>query len=352
MTNSDVTSESSHVSSLVSRTRRARVRRARHKQDGLLAAAYARIVLLEERVAAFQTLSASDCSLVRKSPSSSRRLESLDCAGSDHHVKSQLGRELGNGIVGVDPAKLAVEVAACIDSSSLSGHDSSPWLSSAACLAAHDPAIAAVKCKGMLVRCGTVSDFDVSVLDQPVVPPPLLQCFADQHVQTNTSSPQPRCFVVVEPLCPLLDAQASTIALLCGRLDALLARGVMGLYGSGSLLNVDADVFVPSGGNGVVGVGALRLDAPHFPRHRLGFIGLGDLASVSSASKFANHVCTHELNIITESDAPSAPCLVLPEREPDCTESHSHTPTSNSESVEDVTPTQALGGVAHDCNQQ
>ena len=195
-------------------------------------------------------------------------------------------------------------------------------LSSAACLAAHDPAIAAVKCKGRLLRFGTVSDFDVGVLDRPVVPPPPLQCFADQQVQTITSSPQPKCFVVVEPLCPLLDAQASTIALLCGRLDALLAHEVMAFSGSRSLWNVDAKMFVPSGGNGVVGVGALQSDAPHIPRHRLCFIGMGDLARVSSASKFSYHVCSRELNNISGSD------------------------------VEDVTPTRPLGGVPHDCNQQ
>lgn len=76
-----------------------------------------------------------------------------------------------------------------------------------------------------------------AVLDQlwqPVPPPPECRAErADKH------------FVIVEPISELLEVQASTIALLCGKLEALQATSDWPVF-SPSPLSADAAEFVPN----------------------------------------------------------------------------------------------------------
>jgi hypothetical protein len=124
---------------------------------------------------------------------------------------------------------------------------------------------------------------------------------------------------------------------------------------TGSIWNLKAEEFIPSvnvDADVTIVAAALQSDAPNaIPRNRLGLIGLWDLARVASASHFSYLVCSHELEIACRGAA-CAPSHALPVRKSDCTASHSRTLTSHCESVVDVPPTQLLGGVAHNCNQQ
>ena len=160
-----------------------------------------------------------------------------------------------------------------------------------------------------------------------------------------------KCFIVVEPLCPLLDAQADTIALVCSSLDALGA-GEEFLHGTGALWNLEAEQFTPNVDADVALVATLLSDAPNaIPRRRLGFIGSWDLARAASTSHCCYLASSHELEIARRGAA-CARSHVLPVRKPDCTAYHSRTLTSHCEAIVDVPPAQPLGGVAHDCTQQ
>lgn len=111
----------------------------------------------------------------------------------------------------------------------------------AARLAAIDPVILAIQFNETLLKL-EASEVDVNRLALPAVPPPFV---------INVDNPkQPKCFVVVQPLSELLEAQADTIALLCDRLDTYQEQLVNKPFklqdADTSQLRADADNFVPS----------------------------------------------------------------------------------------------------------
>ena len=86
-----------------------------------------------------------------------------------------------------------------------------------------DDAILAVQHHSMLFAHSDVTKFDLEMLNMPVVPPPPSPIVATppKHYSNAMS------FViveVVEPACGLLDAQADTIARLCGHIDDLASQ--------------------------------------------------------------------------------------------------------------------------------
>ena len=124
-----------------------------------------------------------------------------------------------------------------------------------------DDAVVAIVHKGILQEHGYVSVHDIRMLDLPIVqlpqlvelpPPPPPPLPMPPLSQVPSWEPLPfhtyGCIECIgkKPLSDFLDAQASSIAILCGRLDALPDMGATVFTTTGDFdWNIEADPWIP-----------------------------------------------------------------------------------------------------------